>query len=151
MINYFKKVAGNLSLPSVHRIHGYEIKRMPLGAYITALQRLENFLQEALELIFPGMSPEDIFAQLKSIDTAALGKIAVRAFTALPKYAAELLAVLTGIPEERLLNDPKIGLDGLMEILNAWIEVNNIENFISAARDLKAKAKTQAAGSGSRS
>ena len=63
----------------------------------------------------------------------------------------ELLAALTGIPEEQLLNDPGIGLDGLMEILNAWLEVNNIENFISAARESdRERSKTQAADTGSR-
>ena len=150
MMNYFKKVAGNISLPGVRKVRGYEIKRMPIGAYITALEKLQNFPAEAMDAVFPGMGADAILRQLKTIDTAMIGQIAVRAFTALPKHASALVSAVTGIPEDKLLNDPAIGLDGLVEIIDAWLEVNNIENFISAARDLMAKAKTQAAVSGSK-
>ena len=144
-MQYFRKIKGNLSLPDSRKVRGYEIKRMPLGAYITALQRLQNFPQEALEAVFPGKGIDAVIKQLKTIDTAMLSQILIRAFTALPKYAAELIAALTNIPEDRILEDPNIGLDGLAEIIDAWLEVNNIENFINAARSLMAKAKMQAA------
>ena len=150
MINYFKKVAGNISLPGVRKVRGYEIKRMPIGAYIAALEKLQNFPAEAKEAVFPGMNADAILKQLKTIDTTTIGQIAVKAFTALPKHASALISALTGISEDKLLNDPAIGLDGLVEIIDAWLEVNNIENFISAARSLMAKAKTQAAVSGSK-
>ena len=145
MINYFKKIAGNLSLPQCRRVRGYEIKRMPIGAYIAALEQMQNFPAEAMAAVFPGMNADAILGQLKTIDTAMIGQIAVRAFSALPKHASTLVSALTGIPEDKLLNDPGIGLDGLVEIVDAWLEVNNIENFIGAARSLMAKAKTQAA------
>ena len=150
MINPFKKAAGNISLPGVRKVRGHEIKRMPIGAYIAALEKLQNFPAEAMGAVFPGMNADAILKQLKTIDTAMIGQIAVRAFTALPKHASALVSAVTDIPEDKLLNDPDIGLDGLVEIIDAWLEVNNIENFISAARSLVAKAKTQAAVSGSK-
>ncbi len=145
-MNLFKKIAGNLSLPGVRKVRGYEIKRMPIGAYIAALEKLQNFPAEAMAAVFPGMDADAILKSLKAVDTAMIGQLAVRAFTSLPKQAAALIAELTSIPEDKLLNDPDIGLDGLVEIIGAWLEVNNIENFIAAARSLMARAKTQAAG-----
>jgi hypothetical protein len=146
-MNYFKKVVRNLSLSNSRKVRGYEIKRMPIGAYIVAMEKLQNFPAEAMEAMFPGMDADAILKQLKTIDTALLGQLAMRAFTALPKHASALISALTGIPEDKVLNDPNIGLDGLIEITGAWIEVNGIENFFKAARDLMEKVKTQAAGS----
>lgn len=134
-----------LSIPHSRKVRGYVIRRMPLGAYITAMQKLQDFPQQALELLFPGMKLDAVLAKFKTIDTEMLGELAVRAVSVLPKQAAALVSALTEIPEESLLNDPAIGLDGLLEIVTAWIEENNIKNFISAARDLVAKVKTQAA------
>ena len=150
-MNLFKKTVQNLSLPHCRKVRGYEIKRMPLGVYMAAMQKLETFPQDALQILFPGMSPDAILKQLKTIDTAMLGQIAMRAFSALPKYAAGVLEELTGIPEERLVNDPEIGLDGFVEIIDAWLEVNNIENFISTVRSLTGKAKARAGSCGSKS
>lgn len=145
-----KKIRQDVSLPRSRKVRGYEIKRMPLGAYLIAMQRLQNFPAEALEIVFPGLDANGILAQLKKIDTTMLGKLAFRAFSGLPKYTAALLAALTDIPEERLLNDPAIGLDGVMEVVTVWIEVNGIENFIRAARELKEKVKAQAANTASK-
>ena len=88
MINIFQKAAHNPSLPRCTKVRGYEIKRMPLGAYMEAMQRLQHFPQEAMQMIFPGMTPDAALSSLKTIDTDMLGKIAMRAFAALPKYAA---------------------------------------------------------------
>ena len=144
-MQYFKKMTGNLSLPQCRKVRGYTIKRMPIGAYIAALEKLQSFPAEAMEAVFPGMNADEILKQLKTIDTAMIGQIAVRAFTALPKHAAALVAALTEIPEDKLLNDPAIGLDGLAEIIDAWLAVNKIENFIRAARKLIVRTKVQAA------
>ena len=48
-----------------------------------------------------------------------------------------LIAALTEIPEDTLRNDPQIGADGLLEIVDAFLEVNAAENFIRAAGRLR--------------
>lgn len=139
-----------LSLPHSRKVRGYEIRRLPLGKYMAALQQLQELPKQAMDALFPGMETGDILAKLTKIDADMLGELAMRAFSALPKQAATLVSALTEIPEDDLLNDPAIGLDGLMEIVNAWIEENNIENFFKAARELSAKIKTQAANGSSK-
>jgi hypothetical protein len=124
---------------------------MPIGAYVTAIETLntQKITNDLLEALFPGMEATAIFKYLKTIDTSKLGDLFMRAFAAVPKYVAILLSGLTGISEENLLNDPAIGLDGLVEIISAWVEVNNIENFMNAAKGLMGKILTQAANTGS--
>ena len=67
--------------------------------------------------------------------------MAVRLLTVLPGYGVRLLAGLMGIAEGDLLNDELIGLDGLMEMLEGWMELNGIENFIRAAGALQEKVR----------
>lgn len=145
-----KKSSVNLSLSQNRKVRGYEIKRMPIGAYLTALEELKNFPQQALELLFPEMGLDEILDKLKTVDTALIGQLMLRAMASLPQYGVALVAKLTGIPEERLLTDEGIGLDGLAEIVEAWLEVNQIENFILAVRRVLVTTKKAAANTGSK-
>jgi hypothetical protein len=139
-------------MPQERKVRGYDIKRMPIGAYVTAIDNLntQKITSDLMAALFPDMEADAIFKYLKTIDTSKLGELFMRAFAAVPKYVALLVSSLTGIPEDSLMNDPAIGLDGLLEIVDAWIEVNNIENFMNAARGLAKKIPTQAAPSGSK-
>lgn len=147
----FKKNSVSLSLPEAHTVRGYQIKRMPIGVFLQAMRGLQDFPAKALDGIFPGMRLEEILASLKVCDTALIGQMIVRALGVVPDEAVALLANITGIPAKDLLTDENIGLDGLLEIIDAWIEVNGLENFMNAARALLAKVKGMtAAGTGSR-
>ena len=143
----FKKPTPNVSLAQTRKVRGYEIKRMPIGAYVAAIDKLntQKITADLMDALFPDMDADAIFKYLKTIDTAKIGELFMRAFAAVPKYVALLLSELTGVSEDALLNDPAIGLDGIMEIINAWVEVNNLENFMGAVRGLMAKVGTQAA------
>ena len=135
----------SLSLPGTRKVRGYEIKRLPLGGYVAALQKLQDLPQNAMTLMFPGLGLDAVIEQLKSVTTESIVEITVRMVSVLPKQAASLLAALTDIPEDALLNDPAVGLDGLAEIAEAWLDINNIGNFITAARGIREKLRTQAA------
>ena len=60
-----------------------------------------------------------------------------------------LFAELAGLDEKALRDDPNVGLDGLLEMIEAWMEVNNLENFIGAARALWRRARAGRTGGGS--
>ncbi len=136
-----------LSLPVPRTVRGYEIRRMPLGVFLQAMTQLQDFPQKAIGAMFPNQGLDEILLSLKNCDSAMIGQLLVRALTVVPQEAMTLLAKLTLIPQQQLLDDEAIGLDGLAEILDSWLEVNQIENFISAARQLLAKAKVMAAAS----
>ena len=53
------------------------------------------------------------------------------------------------LDEKALRDDPGVGLDGLMEMIEAWLEVNNLENFIRAARALWQRARAGRTNGGS--
>lgn len=136
----------DVSLPKARRVRGYLIERMPIGRFLQAAQTLDNLPGEVLAKLFPDR--EDAALALRTLDKNGLLTLCARAFTVLPWQALELFAQLSGLDAEKLQSDPAVGLDGLMEMVNAWLEVNNIENFIAAARELAGRARAAMTGPG---
>ena len=86
---------------------------------------------------------------LASLDREGLIALCARALAVLPDEAVRVFAELAGLDEQALRDDPNVGLDGLMEMIGAWMEVNNLENFMSAARALWQRARAGRTGAGS--
>lgn len=144
-----EKRTAAVSLPKSVRVRGCEIKRLALGGYLLAVEALQELPGELMSACFPSMDAGQILTAMKDIDAAALSGMVGNAMLAAPKHILRLTAQLTGIDERKLLEDPNIGLDGLVELLAAWVEVNNLGDFLPAVRKLIAKFRT-AVGAGSR-
>jgi len=135
-----------LSLPKTRTVRGCTIRRLALGGYLQAIGTLQGFPSELLAACFPGEDLYGILDKLKRFDAGLLQTILAGALAAVPGHLVRLAAGLTGIEEEKLLNDPGIGPVGLAEILTAWVEVNGLDGFMPAVRGL-AKGMRTAPGS----
>lgn len=140
------KNSAALSLPKSRTVRGYEIRKMPIGAFLEACGVLEELPQTALRLLFPGKREGDILTELAGLTREKLQALFLRAAAVLPGEMVRLFAKLSGIEEKTLLEDPRIGLDGLGEMAEAWMEVNGIENFIRTMGALGAKARALMGG-----
>ena len=134
-----KKDSISASLPTSKTVRGYEIKKMPLGAFLQASKTLQTLPEELMQAIYPGMGVEEIFKELGSLTKDTLITLIARAVVTLPEKVIHLFAELSRMDEDELVNDPNVGLDGLVELIDAWIEVNGIGNFTSALKLLVAK------------
>lgn len=143
-----KEDSVTLSLPQSRKVRGYQVRRLPLGEFLKAMEALQNAPGEALEAVFPELGLEGMLGLLKTADSRMLGALLAKAMTTLPRQALALVAALTLIPAEQLLDDPAIGLDGLVEMAEAWMEVNRIENFMQAAARLMQKVRAAARAEG---
>ena len=141
------KTSVDLSLPKARKVRGYTIERMPIGRFLAAARRLDEVPGQVLRRLFPGA--EDAVRALASLDRAGLIGLCARAVTVLPDEAVRVFAELAGLDEKALRDDPNVGLDGLLEMIGAWMEVNNLENFMSAARALWQRARAGRTGAGS--
>lgn len=110
---------------------------MPLGRYLQAIRMLEGFPREVAAKLVPEGDVSRVLEALKTLDRAKLADFALKALAVVPDQTVKLIAALTEIPEDTLLNDARIGADGLVEIVNAFLEVNAAENFIRAAGRLR--------------
>ena len=133
--------AVTLSLPREKNVRGYTIRRMPIGQFLTALQTLRELPGEMLDTLLPGLTPKTMLSRFKGLTVEEMKEMAVRLVTVLPGYGISLLSRLMGVEEGDLLRDEMIGLDGLMEMLESWMELNGIENFIKAAGALQVKVR----------
>ena len=140
------KNSAALSLPKSRTVRGYEIRKMPIGAFLEACGVLEELPQTALRLLFPGKQEGDILTELAGLTREKLQALFLRAAAVLPGEMVRLFAKLSGIEEKARLEDPRIGLDGLGEMAEAWMEVNGIENFIRTMGALGAKARALMGG-----
>ena len=125
---------------------------MPIGAFLEACSLLEDAPKTALRLLFPEKKEGDILAELAGLDKDKLQELFLRALAVLPGEVVRLFAKLSGVEEQALLEDARIGLDGLGEMAEAWLEVNGIENFIKTMGALgkRAQALMGGASTGSR-
>lgn len=136
-----KKTGAALSIPMSETVRGYEIKRLPLGRYMQALEALRSAPEAVMQACFPGMDAAQILTRLKTLDKDALMALILRAMAVVPGEAVKLLSLLTGVPQATLLDDAAIGLDGALEMLEAFWRLNGIENFTQAAARMVAQFK----------
>lgn len=132
----------DVSLPQGKTVCGYEIKKMPLGAFLKAVRLLQDTPKELIDAMYPGEGLEGMLARLKTMDKDGLQALIMRALCVLPDKVIALFSQLSGISESKLTGDANIGLDGLMEMMLAWIEVNGIENFIKGVRTIRDQVRT---------
>ena len=140
------KTSVDLSLPKARKVRGYTIERMPIGRFLAAARRMDEVPGEVLAALFP---EGDIGKVLATLDRTGMMTLCVRALAVLPKKTVSLFAELTGLDERSLTDDPGVGLDGLLEMIEAWMEVNNLENFIITARTLTRRVRAVMKGTGS--
>lgn len=138
-----------LSLMKSETVRGYEIRRLPLGEYLRALDALREAPRTLLHACFPGENAAQVLARLAQIDADGLSELLLRAMAVVPGEAVRLIAQLTGVPEEKLLGDPQIGLDGVAQMLEAFWRINGLGNFTQAARRAAAAVRAGAGRTGS--
>lgn len=125
-----------LSLPMEKTVRGVTVRRLPLGGFIRAMTELSELPGQLADACFPGERAADLIKLLRRPDRALIRRAAENALRAAPHLIVRLAAVLCEADERRLMDDPAIGADGLIELLEAWLEVNRLGDFPQAARNL---------------
>lgn len=126
-----------LSIPKGVTVRGYTIKRLPLGKYLEAVDMMSELPQEMMRACFPGKTEMQALAEMKVLASDGIPALLIRMAASAPKQILPLISLATGIDEKTLLEDENIGLDGLAEMVEAFMKVNRIENFINAAKAIK--------------
>ena len=125
-----------MSIPREKKIHGIEVKKMKCGEFIAALEELNEFPARIVSKIFGG----DVNAAintLKGIDKDGVFALITRLLFILPEEVIEALNKLIGIPREKI---EALGVTELLEVIEAWYDINDVTDFFVVARRLKAKA-----------
>ena len=119
------------SIPQSKNVHGIEIKKLPLGAYLDAIDSIKNLPEILLQNSFPGLTPDEVLAKFKTMDQDALLEVAGNLLATVPEQTLRFVAKLIGIEYETLRNDPEIGLNGIKDIVIAFWKLNDMASFFA--------------------
>lgn len=122
------------SIPQSKIIHGIEIKKLPLGAYLNAIDSIKNLPEILLSKSFPGLTPNQVLEKFKKMDEDMLIEVAGNLLVSVPEQALRFIAALIGVEYERLRDDPDIGLNGIKDIIKEFWRANDLKNFFNDVR-----------------
>lgn len=122
-----KKDATQISVPLEKELHGVKIRKLPNGAYIKALNTVQNLPQLIMEGCFPGKELEDVLSYFQSIDSNGLMALAGKLIAAVPEQFFKLISELLTIPLEKLMDE--LTPNETLEILVAFWEANDMSPF----------------------
>jgi hypothetical protein len=118
-------------MPKSKNVHGIEIKKLPLGAYLDAIDSIKNLPEILLHNSFPGMTPDEVLIKFKTLDQDMLIEVAGNLLASVPEQALRFVAKLIGTEYETLRNDPEIGLNGIKDIIVEFWKINDMGSFFS--------------------
>jgi predicted transcriptional regulator len=131
------KDASEISVPLEKELYGVKIRKLTNGAYIKALNTVQNLPGIIIKGCFPGQDLEDILKYFQTISVENIIFLAGKLLATMPEHFLKLISELLDIPFEKLRDDltPKETL----EILEAFWKVNDIDPFFEI---LKRTVKT---------
>lgn len=121
------------TLPKSKTVHGIEIKKVPIGQYLTAMSGLEDLPSQVLADLFPGKEPADILKELTKLTNDGLSSIIARAVIVIPKHLITLLAPILGVAEEELL---ALSPAELMDVVKEFKDINDLSRFFGGVSGL---------------
>lgn len=124
----FKKSTELSTLKSV-KVRGYEIKRAPIAKFLEATRLLQTAPLEMLQSLFATTDLQAVLGKLSGIGQEELTALLVKAVAVVPQLVIELFCEIAELDKEALLNDTALGLDGIVELMNKWVEINGLVNF----------------------
>lgn len=136
----FKKSTELSTLQSV-KLRGYEIKRAPMRKFLEATRLLQTAPLEVLQSLFATTDLQSVLGKLSAIGQEELMALLVKAVAVVPELVIELFCEVAELDKETLLNDTVLGLDGIVELMNKWVEINGLVNFTKGLGQLIDSAK----------
>ena len=132
----FREKSVKMSLPGTKKVHGVEIKKVPLGRYIEVMKELEDLPMELFQACFPDMTVEQLLSSLSSANKDTMLSLSGRVMSRAPGAIVRLFCGLMDMTEERALAfTPAEYLD----ILTAFWAVNDLSGFFGKAWGLVQK------------
>jgi hypothetical protein len=137
---FTKTDASQISVPIDKEIYGVKIRRLPNGAYIKALNTVQNLPEILLEACFPGMPADDILAELQSLNSEKLLIMAGRLIQVIPEQFLKIVSELLDIPFEILMD--KLTPAETLIILEEYLNANDLTSFFESMKRMVMGNKT---------
>ncbi len=136
-----------MSMPKRKTLYGVEIHKLPIAKYIAALNTVENLPSILLNDIYPDVQNfVELGNKLSKMDRNSVLEVLGKLLKTVPAEFCRIIAELLDIPVERLLDtscENPLSINELLEIILAFIEVNDMTDFFGNVRKLKTMLTAQ--------
>lgn len=131
----------NMTMPKQKQLYGVEIHKLPIAKYIAVLNTAENLPSLLLNDIYPDVqSFAELGNKLGKMDRDSVLEVLGKLLKTVPAECCNIISELLDIPIERLLDTDcgnPLSLNELLEIIIAFIEINDMTDFFGNVRKLK--------------
>ena len=126
------------SMPKSIDVRGYNVKKLPLGAYFKLVSRLNSIPKDFLRTAIVAWNDIDASeeAEAKIDNNVKFFDIALKLVSKFPEEVLNIASESCGVLPEDMEADRDLGLDGFADVLVAIWKVNDLENVYA---DLKKK------------
>ena len=122
------------SLGYEKEVHGIKVKKLHIGAFISAMEEIGNLPSLMLEKLFPDKSSAEALYAVRFMNREDMLKVICKALTVLPRELINFLSSLLDEDAEKL--SVNLTPVELLDVLTEFWEINEIENFIKKAKAL---------------
>ncbi len=126
----------NLSLANSKTMYGIKIRKLPIGKYLELTKKINILGKDLLEKGFNNKSIEEILQDLSNINKDELIKLFNGLLNTSPDLVINFMVDVLEVDKDKLINNDEIGLYELIEIIEAFIELNNLGKLIEKFKKL---------------
>ncbi len=136
-----------ITLPKSKIVHGIEVKKVPVGKYLSAMRELEELPGVIINELFPGKQFSEIMDGLTKMTDESLIRILTRLFIIAPEYVVNTISLILDVDKEIIKNSltPKEFCD----VVKEYWALNDMTDFFGTVSGL-IKAKLPALITGSK-
>ena len=136
-----------MTVPKKYILNGIEIHKLPIAKYIAVLNTVENLPSILLNDIYPDVQNfAELGNKLSKMDRDSVLELIGKLLKTVPTECCNIISELLDIPIERLLDtdcENPLSLNELIEIIIAFIEINDMTDFFVNVRKLKTMLTAQ--------
>lgn len=126
----------NLSLGNSKIIHGIKVKKLPIGKYLELTKKVNDLGKEVFENGFGNKSFEEILESIINLDKDEIINLIKDIFNIAPEVFINFIVDILDVDREKLVNNEEIGLYELIEILEAFAQVNNLGKLVLKTKQI---------------
>lgn len=116
----------SLSLNNSKTMYGIKIKKLPLGKYLELTKKVNILFNDLFEKGFSNKSIEEILESIININKEELINLFNGIFKIAPDLLIDFIVDVLEVDKNKFINNDEIGLYELTEIIETFIEINNL-------------------------
>lgn len=116
----------SLSLNNSKTMYGIKIKKLPLGKYLELTKKVNILFNDLFEKGFSNKSIEEILESIININKEELISLFNGIFKIAPDLLIDFIVDVLEVDKNKFINNGEIGLYELTEIIETFIEINNL-------------------------